>query len=220
MSVGSIGILGAGKVGAAIARQALRAGYEVFIAASGDPEDIALIVEIMAPGAIAVTAAEAIAKGDIVILSLPLRKYTTLSPDALADKVVIDAMNYWIEGDGRIAVMEESDHTTSEVIQDFLSRSQLVKTLNHISYHELKSDHAPAGAPGRRALAVAGNDAAARAQAMALIERLGFDAVDAGPLAAGAALEPGTKIFNGRFDRRGIEALLAEATRVPQLAES
>ncbi|HZC06276.1 MAG TPA: NADPH-dependent F420 reductase [Ktedonobacterales bacterium] len=219
MSARAIGILGAGRVGTAIARQALRAGYEVFIAASGDPEDIALIVDIMAPGAEAVSAAEAIAQGDIVILSIPLRKYASLNPEALAGKVVIDAMNYWVEADGRMPVMEERGRSTSEVVQDHLPGARVVKTLNHISYHDLEADDAPAGTPGRRALAVAGNDADARADVMEFIERLGYDAVDAGPLAAGAAFEPETAIFNGRYDRRGVETLLTENTRVPQLTE-
>ncbi len=219
MSAGVISILGAGRVGTAIARQALRAGYTVYIAASGDPEDVSLIVEITAPGAIAVGAAEAIAKGDIIILSIPLRKYATLDPGALAGKVVIDAMNYWVEADGRMPIMEESGRSTSEVVQDFLPGARLVKTLNHIGYHDLETDGAPVGTPDRRALAVAGNDSTARAEVMALVDRLGYDAVDAGPLAAGAAFEPGTAIFNGKFDRAGIEALLAEAPRIPQLTE-
>ncbi|HET9111866.1 MAG TPA: NADPH-dependent F420 reductase [Ktedonobacterales bacterium] len=219
MSAGVISILGAGRVGTAIARQALRAGYTVYIAASGDPEDVSLIVDITAPGAIATSAAEAIARGDIIILSIPLRKYRTLDPDTLAGKVVIDAMNYWVEADGHMPIMEASDRSTSEVVQGFLPGARLVKTLNHIGYHDLETDGAPAGTAGRRALAVAGNDPAARAEAMALIDRLGYDAVDAGPLAMGGAFEPGTPIFNGKLDRNGIQALLAEAQRAPQLTE-
>lgn len=219
MSASVISILGAGRVGTAIARQALRAGYTVYIAASGDPEDVSLIVEITAPGAIAASAAEAIAKGDIIVLSIPLRKYRTLDPDALAGKIVVDAMNYWVEADGHMPIMEERGRSTSEVVQDFLPGARVVKTLNHIGYHDLETDGAPAGAPGRRALAVAGDDPTARAEVMTLIERLGYDAVDAGPLAAGAAFEPGTAIFNGAFDRAGIESALAEAPSAPQLTE-
>jgi predicted dinucleotide-binding enzyme len=159
----TVGILGAGRVGTAVARQALRAGLDVQIAASGDPADIRLIIEVMAPGAIAVTAADAA--------------------------------------------------SSSEMVQDFLVGARLVKTLNHIGYHELESDHSPVGTPGRRALAVAGDDAAARAVVMALVERLGYDAVDAGVLADGVVLEPGTEIFTGSHDRAGLEALLAAHSR-------
>ncbi|GAA4288649.1 NADPH-dependent F420 reductase [Georgenia daeguensis] len=206
----ALGILGAGRVGTAIARQALRTGHDVAIAASGDPADIDLIVEVMAPGARAVTAAEAARTGDLVVLAVPLRRYATLDPDMLAGRVVVDAMNYWAETDGHIPALGVA-RSSSEMVADHLPGARLVKTLNHIGYHELETDHAPAGTPDRRALAVAGDDGAARAGVLELIERLGFDAVDAGPLAAGVALEPGTEIFTGRHDRRALERLLERA---------
>ncbi len=207
---GTLGILGAGRVGTAIARQGLRAGYDVAIAASGDPAAIELIVEVMAPGARAVTAAEAAQAADLVVLAVPLNRYATLDPDMLAGRVVVDAMNYWAETDGHIPALATA-RSTSEMVADHLPGARLVKTLNHIGYHELETDHAPAGTPGRRALAVAGDDHAARVSVMGLIERLGFDAVDAGPLAAGVALEPGTEIFTGRHDRTGLVGLLERA---------
>jgi 8-hydroxy-5-deazaflavin:NADPH oxidoreductase len=206
----ALGILGAGRVGTAIARQAMRAGYEVAIAASGDPADIELIVEVMAPGARAVTAAEAARASDLVVLAVPLRRYVTLDPAMLAGRVVVDAMNYWAETDGHLPALETA-RSSSEMVADHLTGARLVKTLNHIGYHELETDHAPAGTPGRRALAVAGDDDAARAGVMDLIDRLGYDAVDAGPLAAGVALEPGTEIFTGRHDRAALERLVEHA---------
>ena len=202
----TVGILGAGRVGTAVARQALRAGLDVQIAASGDPADIRLIIEVMAPGAIAVTTADAVRAADVVVLTLPLRKFDTLDPDALAGKVVVDAMNYWHETDGNIAALAAAS-SSSEMVQEFLVGARLVKTLNHIGYHELESDHSPAGTPGRRALAVAGDDAAARAVVMALVDHLGYDAVD------GVVLEPDTEIFTGSHDRAGLEALLAAHSR-------
>jgi predicted dinucleotide-binding enzyme len=208
--VGTVGILGAGRVGTAVARQALRAGYRVLIAASGDPAAIGLIVEVMAPGAVAVSAADAARAADVVVLSVPLRKYATLDPAALAGKVVVDAMNYWPETDGHLPALEAAP-SSSQMVQEFLPGARVVKTLNHIGYHELETDGAPSGTPGRRALAVAGGDDAARAVVFDLVERLGYDAVDAGPLAAGAALEPGTEIFAGRHDRTALERLLERA---------
>lgn len=192
----TIGILGAGRVGTAVSRAALLAGYSVNLAASGPAEEIALIAEIMTPGATAMTAADAVATADLVVLAVPLHKYRTVAPAVLAGKVVIDVMNYWAPVDGVMQEFETPGRTSSEVIAEFFSGARLVKSLNHIGYHDLETDALPAGTPGRRALAVASDDPAATALALAFIDRLGFDSVDAGPLVCGAAFQPGTTIFS------------------------
>ncbi len=116
--VRTIGILGAGRVGTAIARRAVTAGYEVRVATSKAPEDIALVLEIMVPGAKASTARNVIATADIIVLALPLSKYRSLSPELLAGKIVVDAMNYWAPTDGTIAEFE-GGRSSSMVVQDF-----------------------------------------------------------------------------------------------------
>ena len=88
----TIGILGAGRVGTAVARQALKAGYEVKIATAKSASEISLIVEIITPGAIAVDVAEA-ASADLVVIAVPLHKYRTLDPELLAGLTAIDVMN-------------------------------------------------------------------------------------------------------------------------------
>ncbi|MEU2979910.1 NAD(P)-binding domain-containing protein [Streptomyces hirsutus] len=200
LMTGRVGILGVGRVGTAMARQSLRAGYEVALASSGDPAKIELIVEVMAPGATAVAAEEAVRTSDLVVLAIPLPEYTSLRPALFTDRVVVDAMNYWAETDGRLPALANWA-SSSEMVAGHLTGARVVKTFNHIGYHDLETDHAPPGSPRRRALAVAGDDASSRAMVGELIERIGFDAVDAGPLAAGAAFEPGTEIFSGRHDR-------------------
>jgi 8-hydroxy-5-deazaflavin:NADPH oxidoreductase len=206
----SIGILGAGRVGTAVARQALKAGYEVRIATAKPAEQIAMIVEIVTPGAQAVEAAEA-ASADLVVVAVPLHKYRTLDPSLLVGKTVIDVMNYWAPTDGEIDDFEGDPRTSSEIIQNFLAGAAVVKSLNHIGYHELEEDGQPARTPGRRALALAGDHEDAKTLVAGFLDWLGYDPVDAGPLAAGRAFQPGTQIFNGSHTADQLRTLLAEA---------
>jgi 8-hydroxy-5-deazaflavin:NADPH oxidoreductase len=207
----TVGILGAGRVGTAVARQALKAGYRVTIATSKPAAEISLLVDIITPGAVAVDAAEA-AAADLVVIAVPLHKYRTLNPDLLAGKTVVDAMNYWAPTDGEIDDFENDPRTSSEIIQDFLPEARLVKSLNHIGYHELEEDGQEPGTPGRRALALAGDHNDAKTAVAGFLNRLGYDPVDAGPLAAGRAFQPGTEIFNGSHTADQLDNLLAEAS--------
>ena len=206
-----LGILGAGREGTAVARLALKAGYSVLIANSRGPESLALMVEILVPGAVAASAKEVAARSDIVHLALPLSHYRGIPSDLLAGKIVIDAMNYWAAGEGVLAEFEASPPRSSEKIQAFLSASRLVKTLNHISYHELEEDALPVGTAGRRALAIAGDDAEAKKIVGKLVSDLGFDSLDAGPLSEGWRMGPGSPVFEGRFTLGELRRALALA---------
>lgn len=205
--VKTIGILGAGKVGTGIARQAMKAGYAVSIATAKPPEEIGLIVEFTAPGAVATTAEAVMRDSDLVIIAVPLAKYRTLDAAGLAGKVAIDAMNYWAPTDGTIEVFEGA-RSSSEVVQQHLADTRLVRTLNHVGYHELVDNALPAGHPKRQALALAGDDAAARALVAEFVDRLGFDPVDAGPLDRARAIDIGTPIFGARLTRSEMAGVL------------
>lgn len=204
----TIGILGAGRVGAAVARQALKASYAVKIATAKPADEIALLAEIVIPGAVAVTAAE-VATADIVVIAVPLHKFRTLNPGLLTGKTVIDAMNYWAPIDGAIDDFENDPRTSSEIVQAYLSGSDIVKTLNHIGYHDLEEDDREAGDVDRRALAFAGGSDGAKALVSGFINRLGYDAVDAGRLEAGRIFQPGTEIFNGSHSEEQLRSILA-----------
>ena len=207
-----IAVLGAGHVGPVIARVALEAGYQVSIAASGDPEKIELIVQVLAPGAEPRWAAEAVEEADLVVLAIPLHKFTTLDPSLLEGKLVVDTMNYWPPVDGNQEMFEDRRYGSSEIVQRRLVRSTVVKTLNHIGYHELEDERRPRGSPQRRALGVAGDDPRAVDVVAELIERIGYDAVRFDRLSAGRLLEPGSPVFGASLHRSEFElAVRAEA---------
>lgn len=172
-----IAVLGAGHSGPVIARAAVEAGYGVAIAGSADPQRIALISQVLVPGARPLWAADAVADADVVVLAIPIHRFPTLDPALLADKLVVDVMNYWPPVDGLQAMFEDGKHGTSEIVQARLAESTVVKTLNHLGYHELDEDRRPAGTPGRRAVGVAADDPAALDLVSQIVERLGFDAV-------------------------------------------
>jgi predicted dinucleotide-binding enzyme len=212
MALPQIAVLGAGHVGPVIARVAIEAGYPVTIAASGDPERIALIIGVLVPGAEPRWAADAVADADVVVLSIPIHKFAAFDPALVAGKLVVDAMNYWPPVDGVQEMFEDHRYGSSEIVQQRLDRSTVVKTLSHIGYHELDNERRPVGSPQRRALGVAGDDPDTVDVIAEIIERIGYDAVRLDSLSAGRLLEPGGPVFGAALRRPDFEmALRVEA---------
>ena len=206
-----LAVLGAGHVGPVIARLGIRAGYEVAIATSGNPDDIALITELVIPGAQPRWAADAVADADIVVLAMPLHRFLDIGPGTLNGKLVVDAMNYWPASDGALKPFEGG--SSSEIVAQRLAGSTVVKALNHIGYRDLEDWARPAGAPDRRAAGVAGDDPVAVATIADVIDRLGYDPVRLGSLRAGQLLQPGGPVFGVVLTRPGFERAVREDAR-------
>jgi predicted dinucleotide-binding enzyme len=185
-----LGIVGAGKFATTVAGAAVAAGYDVAMSGSGRPEDIALTVGVLAPGARVVTTGEVVRHADIIVLAVPTHRFRELPRDLFDGKILVDAMNYWEPVDGDDPELATAPGGTSTVVQQRFPVARLVKSLNQLGYHELDEHRRPRGSPDRVAVAAAGEDRLAVRAVMRLIDRLGFDAVDAGSLERGRHLEP------------------------------
>jgi predicted dinucleotide-binding enzyme len=195
-----IAVLGAGHSGPVIARVAIDAGYPVSIASSGHPGRIALIAQVLIPGAKPRWAAAAVADADIVVLAIPIHRFAAFDPALVAGKIVVDVMNYWPPVDGVQELFEDRRTGSSEIVQDRLARSTVVKTLNHIGYHEIDEERRPGGSPDRRALGVAGDDPAAVDAVASIIERIGYDPSGWTASAPAASSSPAARSSARRWD--------------------
>lgn len=186
----TLGIIGSGNIGAAIARLAVTAGTPVVVANSRGPETLTDLVAELGPLATAGTVEQAADAGELLVLSVPLTAHTAIPAALLKGKTVVDTSNYYPFRDGRIPELDAEELTTSELVQRHFAGARLVKAFNNILAHHIPALVRPAGVPDRTALPVCGDDAAAKTQVTALIDRLGFDTVDAGTLTESWRFEP------------------------------
>ncbi len=207
----NIGIIGAGQIGSALALRLTALGHAVFIANSRGPETLQDVAQ--KTGATAVTAQEAARHGDLLVVTIPLKNIPDLPKDLFAgvraDVPVIDTSNYYpLLRDGQIPELEAGDLTESEWVQQHLGRP-VVKAFNNIYAAHLEQSGQPAGTLGRISLPVAGDEAAAKQQVMALVNELGFDAVDGGPLHASWRQQPGTPSYGADLPAADLQQHLA-----------
>jgi predicted dinucleotide-binding enzyme len=209
----TIGLIGAGHIGGQVARLAVASGYDVVISNSRGPETLSALVKELGPRARAATALEAARDGEIVVVTVPLKNYRQVPVEPLAGKVVIDTNNYYPQRDGQIPELDDESTTTAELLQAHLPRSKVVKAFNHIYAAELTTHGQPAGTRNRRALAIAGDDAQAKAAVTHLLDQFGFDTVDAGPLREGWRIQRDTPGYGPRRTAEELRRDLAAAKR-------
>ncbi|MEO8907271.1 MAG: NAD(P)-binding domain-containing protein [Microbacteriaceae bacterium] len=209
----TIGLIGAGHIGSQLARLAIRHGYDVVVSNSRGPETLTELVTELGAHARAATAADAAAAADIAIVTIPLKNIGSVPVEPLAGKVVIDTNNYYPQRDGAIPALDDESSTNSELLQAHLPTSHVVKAFNHIYASALTDDAQLVGTANRRALALFGDDAAAKHTVAALIDAFGFDVVDGGVLANGWRIQRDTPGYGPRMNSAELTDALAAAKR-------
>jgi 8-hydroxy-5-deazaflavin:NADPH oxidoreductase len=196
----TIGLIGSGHIGSTVARLAVAAGHDVVLSNSRGPETLANLVEELGPRARAGTAVEAAAAGDVVVVTIPLKSYREVPVEPLRGKVVIDTNNYYPQRDGHIAELDDESTTTSELLQQHLPESHVVKAFNNIYFEFLRSLARPSGSPERSVLAIAGDTDEAKKTVSDLLDSLGYDAYDVGPLAEGWRFQRDTAAYASLYN--------------------
>lgn len=209
-----IGIIGAGNIGGALTRRLTALGHTVFVANSRGPETLANLAA--ETGATAVPAAEAARSGELVVVTIPQNKIPSLPRDLFTgvsgNVIVVDTGNYYPQQrDGRIDGIENG-MTESRWVEQQLGRP-VIKAFNNIFAQHLLELGRPAGAAGRIALPVAGDDSAAKGVVLRLVDELGFDGVDAGLLDESWRQQPGTPVYTKDLDADGLRRGLAAADK-------
>jgi predicted dinucleotide-binding enzyme len=191
----TIGFIGSGSIGSALSRLAIAAGLDVVLSNAHGPDTLAKLVAELGDRSRAATPDEAARSGDLVVAAVPFNRYGQLPAEALRDKIVIDTMNYYPERDGRMDEVETGESTTSELVQRHLVGARLVKALHNLDYRRLFVSVRPSEAADRRALPIAGDDAAAKTEVARFMDTIGYDAVDIGPLSESWRIGPHTPIY-------------------------
>jgi 8-hydroxy-5-deazaflavin:NADPH oxidoreductase len=178
--VTDIGIIGAGRLGQAMARVAVRAGRSVVIANSRGPESLTSLASALGEGVSTGTPADAAAAA-IVVIAVPWdRVPAAVNGLEWNSQVVIDATNDW-------AADDLNGRTSSEIVAGLVSGARVVKAANTLSAEVLGSDPHEAG--GQRVLFMSGDNVEAKSVVAALFQDAGFATIDLGDLATGGAMQ-------------------------------
>ncbi len=207
-----VGIIGAGQIGGTLARRLTELGHKIVIANSRGPATLGDVAA--ATGATPVEVQDAVRGVDLIVLTIPLKNVPKLPAGLFANVPasvpVIDTCNYYPrQRDGRIAEIEAGLPESRWVEQQISHR--VVKVFNSIYARHLGAFGREAGAPDRIALPVAGDDPAIKATVLALVENLGFDALDAGTIADSWRQQPGTPAYCTDLSAAALRRALADA---------
>jgi 8-hydroxy-5-deazaflavin:NADPH oxidoreductase len=209
----TIGIIGSGQVGSNLARAAIAHGHDVVLSNSQGPDSLTGLVSELGPRASAATPAEAAAAGDFAIVAIPLATIDQVPVEPLAGKVVIATINYFPQRLGHVPEIDDGTTTAPGLLQAHLPTSKVVRAFNMIDAGDMSGDGHPEGDPKRRALALAGDDRAAKRLVAGLYNEFGFDALDIGGLDESWRIDAGQPAFVVRQNLAELKSNVAEAKR-------
>lgn len=208
-----IGIIGAGLIGGTLTRRLRELGHDVNVANSRAPETLTDLANDT--GATAVWAKDAAAGADLVIVSIPQKNVPDLAAGIVDARKpgapVIETNNYYPQQrDGEIPAIEDGQAESAWVAEQI--GAPVYKVFNGIFWKHLLKKGTPSGASGRIALPIAGEDGPGRELVHGIVEQLGFDPVDAGPISESWRQQPGTPVYGKDFDVENTLTALAAAT--------
>jgi predicted dinucleotide-binding enzyme len=204
-----IGIVGAGEIGSTLAQLFVRAGHDVVLANSRGPESLAELVSTLGAAATAGTLEDAVRRSDLVVLAIPFNRYLELPIEPFAGRIVVDAGNYDSGRDGHYESLDRGETTSGQLLAAHLPDASVIKAFNTIWYRRLRDEGRPDRPVAERlAIPVAGDDPAAKALVVGLVDQLGFAPVDTGSLAESRRQEYGTPVFNKPVGPEEARALL------------
>ncbi|MFB8776339.1 NADPH-dependent F420 reductase [Streptomyces broussonetiae] len=214
----TIGFIGSGRIGSALAQLAVGAGHDVVLSNDDGPASLRDLVARLGSRARAATPAEAAAAGDVVVVAIPVRAYRQVPAEPLRGKVVIDTLNYDPARQGSVPEIENGDTPPPLLLQAHLKDSFVVKAFSTVFFKHLPELARPAGAPDRSAVPIAGDDAAAKTVVAGMSESLGYDTYDVGPLAESRRFAPGTPAQLAYLDPDGMFTAPGRPAGVAELA--
>ncbi|GLY03026.1 MULTISPECIES: NAD(P)-binding domain-containing protein [Actinoplanes] len=214
----TIGFIGTGRIGGALAQLAVDAGHHIVLSNSRGPQSLHDTVARLGPHARAATTTEAAAAGDLVVVSIPVRAWRQVPAAPLRGRTVVDTLNYDPDRQGAVPEIEAGTVAPYLLLQDHLPDAYVVKAFSTVFFQHLPQLARPAGAPDRSALPIAGDHPPAKTAVAALIDSLGFDAYDVGPLTESRRFAPGTPAQLAHLDPDGMFAAPPRPASATELA--
>jgi predicted dinucleotide-binding enzyme len=203
-----VGFIGAGHIGGNLARLAAKAGHEVLVSNSRNPKTLFTLLGQIGDKAKGGSPKDAALFGDIVVIAIPFSSHLEMSVEELKGKVVIDANNHFPARDGNYPEIDSGKVTSAELLARHLYGAKVVRTFSSVTSGDLLTDARPMGSPERRAIPLAGDDAAAKRVVAGFVSELGFDTLDVGGLSQGRKFEVDSKVFGAKLNLAALKAAL------------